>query len=410
MLIGTALMGVCVLDLVLTEWLSATIRWLHVIAGIAWIGSSFYFIHLDLSLKSHKELPDGVKGEAWQVHGGGFYQMIKFMVAPSKMPDELTWFKWEAYTTWLSGFALLVVVYYMNASLFLIDKSVWDMTEPMAAGVAFGSLAACWIAYEVMCRSPLGKHEVALALIGYVFLVALTYAFTHVFSGRGAFTQIGALIGTIMVANVFAIIMPYQRKTVAAMIAGQEPDPHWGAMGKQRSVHNNYLTLPVVFLMLSNHYPLFFATQYNWLIVAIVLLIGPVIRHFFNSQHAGKGSPWWTWAVAAAGMIAIALLSAAGPRGEKVGALPTTPKFSEVTDIVSGRCSMCHAKEPFWPGIATAPNGVRLDTPELIKLHARMIAINAVKSSAMPPGNVSEITPEERQKLASWIAAGAPDK
>ncbi|MBI1203870.1 MAG: cysteine desulfurase [Rhodopseudomonas sp.] len=403
-------MGVCVLDLVLTEWLSATIRWLHVIAGIAWIGSSFYFIHLDLSLKSHKELPDGVKGEAWQVHGGGFYQMIKFMVAPSKMPDELTWFKWEAYTTWLSGFALLVVVYYMNASLFLIDKSVWDMTEPMAAGVAFGSLAACWIAYEVMCRSPLGKHEVALALIGYVFLVALTYAFTHVFSGRGAFTQIGALIGTIMVANVFAIIMPYQRKTVAAMIAGQEPDPHWGAMGKQRSVHNNYLTLPVVFLMLSNHYPLFFATQYNWLIVAIVLLIGPVIRHFFNSQHAGKGSPWWTWAVAAAGMIAIALLSAAGPRGEKVGALPTTPKFSEVTDIVSGRCSMCHAKEPFWPGIATAPNGVRLDTPELIKLHARMIAINAVKSSAMPPGNVSEITPEERQKLASWIAAGAPDK
>jgi uncharacterized membrane protein len=393
---------------VLTEWLSATIRWLHVIAGIAWIGSSFYFIHLDLSLKAREGLPDGVKGEAWQVHGGGFYQMIKFMVAPSKMPDELTWFKWEAYTTWLSGFALLVVVYYMNANLFLIDKSVWDMTEPMAAGVAFGSLALCWIAYEVLCRSPLGKYEVALALVGYVFLVALTYGFTHVFSGRGAFTQIGALIGTIMVANVFAIIMPYQRKTVAAMIAGEEPDPAWGAFGKQRSVHNNYLTLPVIFLMLSNHYPLFFATQYNWLIVAIVLLIGPVIRHFFNSQHAGKGSPWWTWAVAAAGMIAIAWLSAAGPRVEKTGALPPTPKFSEVNDIVMGRCSMCHSAEPFWPGIATAPNGVRLDTPDLIKLHARMIAINAVKSSAMPPGNVSEITPEERQVLASWIAAGAP--
>lgn len=398
------------MDLVLTEWLSATIRWLHVVAGIAWIGSSFYFIHLDLSLKARDGLPDGVKGEAWQVHGGGFYQMIKFMVAPGKMPDELTWFKWEAYTTWLSGFALLVVVYYMNANLFLIDKSVWDMSEPMAAGVAFGSLAACWIAYELMCRSPLGKHEVALALIGYVFLVALTYGFTHVFSGRGAFTQIGALIGTIMVANVFAVIMPYQRKTVAALIAGKDPDPYWGAIGKQRSVHNNYLTLPVVFLMLSNHYPLFFATQYNWLIVAIVLLIGPVIRHFFNSQHAGKGSPWWTWIVAAAGMIAIAWLSAAGPRGEKVGALPPTPKFSEVNDIVMGRCSMCHAKEPFWPGIATAPNGVRLDTPDLIKLHARMIAINAVKSSAMPPGNVSEITPEERQVLASWIAAGAPEQ
>jgi uncharacterized membrane protein len=410
MLIGPALNGVFALDLVLTEWLSAIIRWLHVIAGIAWIGSSFYFIHLDLSLKAREGLPQGVKGEAWQVHGGGFYQMIKFMVAPGKMPDELTWFKWEAYTTWLSGFALLVVIYYFNADLFLIDKSVLDMTAPMAAGVAFGSLAAAWIAYEVLCRSPLGKHEVALALVGYVFLVALTYGFTHVFSGRGAFTQIGALIGTIMVANVFVIIIPYQKKTVAALIAAKDPDPYWGAIGKQRSVHNNYLTLPVVFLMLSNHYPLFFATQYNWLIVAIVLLIGPVIRHFFNSQHAGKGSPWWTWVVAAAGMIAIAWLSAAGPRLEKTGALPATPKFSAVTDIVMGRCSMCHAKEPFWPGIASAPNGVRLDTPDLIKLHARMIAINAVKSSAMPPGNVSEITPEERQMLAAWIAAGAPDQ
>ena len=200
------------MDLVLTEWLSAILRWLHVIAGIAWIGSSFYFIHLDLSLKARDNLPAGVKGDAWQVHGGGFYQMIKFMVAPAKMPDELTWFKWEAYTTWLSGFALLVLVYYFNADLFLIDKSVLDMSAPQAALVAFLSLAAAWIAYEVLCRSPLGKHEVALALVGYVFLVPLTYAFTHVFSGRGAFTQIGALIGTIMVANVFVIIIPYQRR------------------------------------------------------------------------------------------------------------------------------------------------------------------------------------------------------
>ncbi|MDI1344991.1 MAG: urate hydroxylase PuuD [Pseudolabrys sp.] len=402
------------MDLVLTEWLSATIRWLHVVAGIAWIGSSFYFIHLDLSLKPRDGLPSGVKGEAWQVHGGGFYQMIKFMVAPGKMPDELTWFKWEAYTTWLSGFALLVVVYYLNAELFLIDKSVLDMSAPAAAGVAFVSLAAAWIAYEVLCRSPLGRHEVALALFGYVFLVALTYGFTHVFSGRGAFTQIGALIGTIMVANVFIIIIPYQKKTVAALIAARDPDPYWGAIGKQRSLHNNYLTLPVVFLMLSNHYPLFFATQYNWLIVAIVLLIGPVIRHFFNSQHAGKGNPWWTWGVAAAGMIAIALLSGAGPRGQKAGAntgnLPATPKFAEVTDIVMSRCSMCHTAEPVWTGIATAPNGIKLDDPAQIKLHARMIAINAAKSSAMPPGNVTEMTADERQVLAAWIAAGAPDK
>jgi len=401
-------------ELVLTEWLSLLIRWLHVIAGIAWIGSSFYFIHLDLSLKARPGLPESVKGDAWQVHGGGFYQMIKFLVAPGRMPDELTWFKWEAYTTWLSGFALLVVVYYLNAELFLIEKSVWDMSAPTAAAVAFLSLAACWIAYEVLCRSPLGKNEVALALVGFVFLVALTYAFTHVFSGRGAFTQIGALIGTIMVANVFIIIIPYQKKIVAALMAGKEPDPYWGAIGKQRSVHNNYLTLPVVFLMLSNHYPLFFATKYNWLIVAIVLALGPVIRHFFNSRHEGKGSPWWTWGVAAAGMIAIGFLSGAGPSGQKTGAntrsLPATPKFAEVQDIVMGRCGMCHASEPFWPGIAAAPKGVKLDDAAQIKLHAKLIAINAVKSNAMPPGNVTEITPEERQMLAAWLAAGAPDQ
>ncbi len=396
------------MDLVLTELLSATLRWVHVIAGVAWIGSSFYFIHLDLSLKNHGALAAGVKGEAWQVHGGGFYQMIKFMVAPSAMPDELTWFKWEAYATWLSGFALLVLVYYFNAELFLIDKSVLDLSAPMAAAVAFFSLAAAWIAYEALCRSPLGKHEVALAVVGYVFLVALTYVFTHVFSGRGAFTQIGALIGTIMVANVFVIIMPYQRKTVAALIAGTPPDPTWGAIGKQRSVHNNYLTLPVIFLMLSNHYPLFFATRYNWLIVAIVLLIGPVIRHFYNSRHEGKDSPWWTWFVAAGGMMAIAWLSGVGTPGVKVGNLPATPKFAEVQEIIVSRCSMCHSAQPVWTGFLYPPKGVRLDDAEQIKLHVRMIAINAVKSRAMPPGNVTEITDGERQVLASWIAAGAP--
>ncbi len=398
------------MDIIITEWVSAIFRWLHVIAGIAWIGSSFYFIHLDLSLKKRQDLPDGVKGDAWQVHGGGFYQMIKFMVAPSEMPDELTWFKWEAYTTWLSGFALLVLVYYFNADLFLVDKSVLTLTATQAALIAFFSLVAAWLAYEGLCRSPLGKHEVALAIVGYVFLVALTYLFTHVFSGRGAFTQIGALIGTIMVANVFVIIIPYQKKTVAALIAGQEPEPYWGEVGKQRSVHNNYLTLPVVFLMLSNHFPLFFGTRYNWVIVAIVLLIGPVIRHFFNSRHEGKGSPWWTWGLAAAGMIAIAWLSAAGPPGPQAAALEKTPSFEDVQNVVFAHCSMCHAQQPLWPGIAAAPKGVRLDSAEAIKLHANMIAINAVDSHAMPPGNITELTPQDRQMLAAWIAAGAPTK
>jgi uncharacterized membrane protein len=395
-------------ELILAESASAILRWLHVIAGIAWIGSSFYFIHLDLSLRPRPGLPPGVKGDEWQVHGGGFYHMMKYLVAPAQMPDSLTWFKWEAYTTWLSGFALLVLVYYLGADLFLIDKSVLDLTAVQAAVIAFVSLAVAWLAYEGLCRSPLGNHEVALALVGYVFLVALTYGFTHVFSGRGAFTQIGALIGTIMVANVFVIIIPYQKKSVAAMLAGKIPDPRWGALGKQRSVHNNYLTLPVVFLMLSNHYPLFYATRFNWLIVAIVLAIGPVIRHFFNSRHEGKGSPWWTWGVAAAGMAAVAWLSAAGPRTVTIGALPPTPKFADVSAIVMSRCAMCHAAEPVWAGLAAPPKGMLLDTDEHIRLHAPLIAAAAVRSDAMPPGNITEMTPDERLTLASWLAAGAP--
>jgi uncharacterized membrane protein len=393
---------------VLTEWLSLILRWVHVIAGIGWIGSSFYFIHLDLSLKARPGLPDGVKGDAWQVHGGGFYHMIKYLVAPARMPDELTWFKWEAYATWLSGFALLVLVYYLGADLYLIDKSVLDLTAPMAAAVAFGTLLLAWLFYEALCRSPLGRHEVALALVGFVFLVGVTYAFTHVFSGRGAFTQIGALVGTIMVANVFVVVIPNQKKTVAALIAGKEPNPKWGEEGKQRSVHNNYLTLPVVFLMIANHYPLMFATRFNWLIVAIVLIIGPVIRHFYNSRHEGKGSPWWTWGVAAAGMAAVAWLSAAGPRDAGPRADKVDVKAAQ--SAILARCSMCHMNEPVWPGVHGPPKGIVLDSPENIKLHAHLIEIQAVRSSAMPPGNITQMTPQERQIVAAWLAAGAPAK
>jgi uncharacterized membrane protein len=393
--------------LVLTEASSLILRWLHVVAGIAWIGSSFYFIHLDLSLRHRAGLPDGVKGETWQVHGGGFYHMVKYLVAPSRMPDELTWFKWEAYTTWLSGFALLVLVYYLGADLYLIDRSVLDLTAAQAAAVAFASLLVAWLAYEALCRSPLGRHETALAAIGYVFLVALTYGFTHVFSGRGAFTQIGALIGTIMVANVFVVIIPNQKRVVADLVAGRTPDPAMGDAGKQRSVHNNYLTLPVVFLMISNHYPLLYATRYNWLIVAIVLAIGPLIRHFYNSRHAGTGNPWWVWAAAAAAMGTVALLSAAGPRPAAVGAVPPQSNFAAVQDIVLSRCSMCHAGEPVWDGIAAAPKDVRLDSERTILDHARRIEAYAVRSDAMPPGNVTEMTGEERALIAAWLAAGA---
>ena len=396
--------GAFIVESVLTEWLSLVLRWLHVVAGIAWIGSSFYFIHLDLSLKARAGLPQGVKGDAWQVHGGGFYHMVKYLVAPARMPDELTWFKWEAYTTWLSGFALLVVVYYLSAELFLIEKSVLDVSPATAVAISIVTLLVGWLAYEALCRSPLARNELALALVGYVFLVVLTYAFTHLFSGRGAFVQIGALIGTIMVANVFAIIIPNQKKIVAALLTGKEPEPIWGEVGKIRSVHNNYLTLPVVFLMISTHYPLLFATRFNWLIVAIVLAIGPVIRHFYNSRHEGLGSPWWTWGVAAAGMIAIAFLSAAGPREARSGAAPA-PTDAVVADIVISRCSMCHAPEPVWAGIAHAPKGIVLDTLERIRAHARLIDITSVRSSAMPPGNVTDMTANERATLAAWLGA-----
>lgn len=394
---------------VATEWLSLIFRWLHVVAAMGWIGSSFYFIALDLSLKPGQGLPDGVKGEAWQVHGGGFYRIVKYLVAPASMPDELTWFKWEAYTTWLSGFVLVVIVYYLEADLFLVDKSVMDLTPLQAALFSFGSLVLAWLLYEVACRSGLARHELPFAIGGYLFLVGLTYAFTHVLSGRGAFNQIGAIIGTIMVANVFATIIPNQKKIVAALIMGDTPDPRWGAWGKERSLHNNYLTLPVIVLMISNHYPLLFGTRYNWAIVAIVLALGPVIRHFFNERHAGKKSPWWVWGVAALGMIGILLLSAAGPRDVHRGALPAKVDFAAVEEIVTSRCSMCHAAEPVWSGIVTAPKAILLDDASHIRRYAALIGRNAVWSSAMPPGNITEMTTEERATIATWLAAGAPN-
>jgi uncharacterized membrane protein len=390
---------------ILTEWASLILRWLHVVAAMGWIGSSFYFIHLDLSLRPGRDLPEGVDGEAWQVHGGGFYRIVKYLVAPAKMPDELTWFKWEAYTTWLSGFALMVVVYYLDAELFLVDKSNLDLTPLQAGLFSLGSLALAWLLYEGACRSRLARYELSFAFGGYLFLVGLTYAFTHVLSGRGAFNQIGAIIGTIMVANVFAVIIPNQKKIVAALLSGQSPDPELGLSSKQRSVHNNYLTLPVIVLMISNHYPLLFATRYNWLIVAIVLALGPIIRHFFNERHAGRKSPWWVWGVAAAGMVAIAILSAAGPRDIKTGSLPAVPSLANIEEIILSRCSMCHSVEPVWASIVTAPKAILLDEPDHIRRNARLIGRNAAWSNAMPPGNVTEMTGEERAMIAAWLAA-----
>lgn len=395
---------------VMWEWVNLAVRWLHVIAGIAWIGSSFYFVHLDSSLKPRPGLPEGAGGEAWQVHGGGFYHMVKYLVAPARMPEDLTWFKWEAYTTWLSGFALLVIVYYFSAELYMIDPVVMDLPAWGAVAISVVGLTLGWLVYDGLCKSPLGRNDAALFAVLFLYLVVLAWAFTHVFSGRGAYMQMGALTGTMMVANVFLLIIPNQRKVVADLIAGREPDPALGAAAKQRSLHNSYLTLPVVFVMISNHYPLAFASRWNWLIFGLVLVVGAAIRHFFIVRHKGLPSPWWAWGVATAGMVGIILLSAAGPSGAASAAaeVPATPvSFAQAEEVVIGRCSMCHAQEPVWEGVAVPPKGVMLDTPERIRLHARDIALQAVMTHAMPPGNLTEITPEERALLASWVEAGA---
>ena len=401
------------MTIVLWDWLGFAVRWVHVITGIAWIGSSFYFIALDLGLRKADHLPEGVDGEAWQVHGGGFYRMQKYLVAPAELPAHLTWFKWESYATWLSGFALLAIVYYLGAELFLIDRSVLDVPVWGAVVISLVGLSAGWIAYDLLCRSGLGKNDNALFAVLFVFIVAAGWGFTQVFSGRGAFVHIGALVATIMTANVFFVIIPNQKIVVADLIAGRAPDPKLGSDAKQRSLHNNYLTLPVLFLMISAHYPLAFATRWNWLIAALVLVIGAIIRHFFNSMHAGKGKPWWTWGLAAALFAVIVWLStffnehpdadAASMTGPDA-VIAASPAFEEARDVVLTRCSMCHAREPLWEGLAVAPKGVLLEDDGDIVRQARAIELQAVRSRAMPPGNITEITAEERRVLAAWLS------
>ena len=394
---------------ILWEWLNMAVRWLHVIAGIAWIGSSFYFVHLDSSLKKRPGLPEGAGGEAWQVHGGGFYHMVKYLVAPARMPEELTWFKWEAYATWLSGMGLLIIVYYFGAQLYLIDLNVLALPVWGAIVISVAGLALGWVVYDQLCKSKLGANDALLFAVLFAFLLVLAFAYTFVFSSRGAMMQMGALVGTMMVGNVAMVIIPNQRVVVADLIAGRQPNPKYGAIAKQRSLHNNYLTLPVIFVMIINHYPLAFATRYNWLIFGIVLVIGAVIRHFYNSRHKGLPSPWWTWAVAAGGMAAIVALSMAGPaNSDDEAAAPAEPvTFAQAEEVVLGRCSMCHMAEPAWEGVNVPPKGVMLDTPERILQHAHEIGMQAVHTHAMPPGNVTEVTPEERQVLAAWLAGGA---
>ena len=397
------------------DWLAFALRWLHVVTAIAWIGSSFYFIALDLGLRKAPDLPAGAHGEEWQVHGGGFYHIRKYLVAPATLPEHLTWFKWESYATWLSGFALMCVVYYAGADLYMIDPSVMELSRLGAIALSIASIAFGWIVYDLLCRSPLGRSTTGLMLLLYVVLVAMAWGYTQVFTGRAAFLHLGAFTATIMSANVFMIIIPNQKKVVAALLAGKTPDPALGAQAKQRSLHNNYLTLPVVFLMLSNHYPLAFATQYNWAIASLVFLMGVTIRHFFNSTHARKDAPWWTWFVTAALFLAVVWLSTLRPGEEasetaqsyrrlppQIARFVNDEHFEAARDTVLTRCSMCHAAEPLWEGMAAAPKGVRLESDAEIAEHAREIYLQAGITHAMPPANVTYIEPDERAVLAAW--------
>jgi len=403
---------------ILWVWLEFAVRWLHVITAIGWIGSSFYFIALDLGLR-RRNLPEGVSGEEWQVHGGGFYHVQKYMVAPDAMPEHLTWFKWESYATWMSGFTMLVLVYYGGADLFLVNPNVWDIPIPAAILVSMGSLAFGWLVYDQICKSRFGNDNRRLMIFLYVILIGIAWGYTHVFTGRAAFLHLGAFTATIMTANVFFIIIPNQKVVVADLKAGRVPDPKYGRIAKQRSTHNNYLTLPVIFFMLSTHYPLAFATHFNWIIGALVFLTGVTIRHYFNTVHARKGHPNWTWIATVILFILMAWLSSVPKvltRAEVEGKvklsafasrLAHSDKFADVTDIVIGRCSMCHAQEPSYDGIHEAPKGVLLETKSEIAARGRLIYLQAGITHAMPPANVSYIEPTERKLIKAWFEEAA---
>jgi uncharacterized membrane protein len=390
------------------EWLQFLARWLHVVAGIAWIGASFYFIALDNHLRPPADTKDaerGVGGEAWEIHGGGFYQVLKFRLAPPRLPEPLYWFKWEAYTTWLSGFALMVFLYYFNADTYLIDKSVADLSDGVAIGISIGLLAVAWIVYDALCRLLRNELVLAAALLGLTTLAA--WGASELFSGRASYVQVGSMLGTIMVGNVFFVIIPAHWGLIRAKEAGREPDPVPAQRAKQRSVHNNYLTLPVVFAMLSNHFPATYGHSWSWLVLVALMTIGAWIRHFFNLRHAGR-TVWWIPVTAALGIAVVAVAirpddgSGSAPAGS--AAVP----FARAQAIVQARCVPCHSAQP--TKVDAAPLGIVFDTPEQIAAQASLIERVAVSSKTMPLGNATGMTQAERDELGAWIRQGAKIK
>ena len=416
------------------EWLNLVTRWIHMIVGVAWIGASFYFVWLENNL-NRSNPRDGLSGDLWAIHGGGIYHLEKYKLAPPAMPENLHWFKWEAYSTWLSGVALLCVVFYANPTLYLLAPgSTLSGVEGVAIGL--GSLFVGWFVYSLLCDSALGKRPALLGLILFVLLVAAAYGFSTVFSGRGAYLHVGAIMGTIMVGNVFRIIMPAQRALVAAIAENRTPDPGLPAKGLLRSRHNNYFTLPVLFIMISNHFPSTYGSRYNWLILAGIALLAVLVRHYFNTRHDSHRFAW-TLPVAALGMLCLAYVSgpaqppapasaqikyqplpgtAVGgyradekrPESVKADSQPADPAvsgvdFDQVRKVVQQRCTVCHSATPTSPLFSVAPAGVMFDTPEQIRQQAARIQAQAVASQIMPLGNITQMTSQERELLGAWI-------
>lgn len=393
-------------------WLNLIIRWAHIVVGIGWIGASFYFVALDFSLRKPEEEKTGVRGEAWQVHGGGFYNVTKYMVAPENLPSGLIWYKWDAYLTWITGFMLLVVQYYLKADVYLIDPDKMDMFNHVAIAISIGSLVAGWLIYDFICRVTHKSGQVLTASLVFILILVAAWFFSTVFSGRGALIHVGAFIGTIMAVNVFGVIIPNQRKIVDSLIAGEEPDPRLGEIGKKRSLHNNYLTLPVLLMMVSNHYPILASHEHTWLVIAFILIAGASVRHVINRHEAGDHFKqfWWALPAAAAALLAMIIMTAPpaakahnADNADNGGVELPLVSVSEMQGIVQTHCGVCHAPIEGQEEYFVPPMGIRLQTVQDIKRNGAVVKAQAVVTTAMPLGNATGMTKEERELLGRWI-------
>jgi uncharacterized membrane protein len=390
----------------LAQWLSLALRWAHVIVGVSWIGTSFYFNWLNARIAPPAGPDPGVSGELWSVHGGGFYRVVKYDVAPGRLPATLHWFKWEAYATWWTGLSLLVLLYYVGAREYLLDPAVSRITPSGGIAVGLATLAVTWLVYDALCRSPLGERPAAFAVLGLLLVTALAWGLSHLFSARAAYLHVGAALGIIMAANVFRVIIPSQRAMVASLVAGQTPDARRGKQAALRSLHNNYLTLPVLFVMVSSHYPATYGSPWGWAVLGALFVIGVLVRHWFNLRNAGRRNGWLLPA-AVAGLVVLAIATA--PRGSGAGPSGGSPaSFADVRVVIAQRCAPCHSSAPTYQGIPAAPAGVMFDTPAEIQAKAQRILDRAVTTKTMPLGNLTGITDAERDVLRRWVAAGAP--